>query len=67
MVRHEAAEALGSIGTKEAEQILSRFREDKADVVRESVEVAMDISAYVTSDELHYTDTIARDIAEQKN
>lgn len=58
MVRHEAAEALGSVGTEEAEILLAKFQEDKADVVRESVEVALDISEYVASDELHYTDTV---------
>lgn len=58
MVRHEAAEALGSIGGKEAESELEQFKQDKADVVRESVEVALDISDYVTSDDLHYASTI---------
>lgn len=58
MVRHEAAEALGAIGSEEAERELERFRKDKADVVRESVEVALDISDYVTSGEMHYAETI---------
>lgn len=58
MVRHEAAEALGSVGTKEADAILDRFQKDESEVVRESVEVALDISDYVTSDELHYMDNI---------
>lgn len=61
MVRHEAAEALGAIGSKEAESELERFRKDKADVVRESVEVALDISEYVTSGEMHYAETIGVD------
>lgn len=58
MVRHEAAEALGAIGSKEAEAELELFKKDKADVVRESVEVALDISEYVTSGEMHYAETI---------
>ncbi|KAF7635680.1 hypothetical protein Mgra_00004922 [Meloidogyne graminicola] len=36
MVRHECAEALGSIGTEECQQILKSFLDDKEDVVRES-------------------------------
>lgn len=58
MVRHEAAEALGAVGSAEAERELERFRTDKADVVRESVEVALDITGYVTGGDLHYAETI---------
>ncbi|KAI0564481.1 Deoxyhypusine monooxygenase [Gracilaria domingensis] len=54
MVRHEAAEALGSIGSVTAEKILSQFRTDRKEVVRESVEVALDISDYVSGHDLHY-------------
>lgn len=57
MVRHEAAEALGAVGSAEAERELAKFRADGADVVRESVEVALDISDHVNSDELHYAET----------
>uniref|UniRef100_A0AC35TYQ4 Deoxyhypusine hydroxylase n=1 Tax=Rhabditophanes sp. KR3021 TaxID=114890 RepID=A0AC35TYQ4_9BILA len=46
MVRHEAAEALGSIGTKECEAILTEHIQDEERVVRESVEVAMSIVDY---------------------
>uniref|UniRef100_A0A0K0DZ65 Deoxyhypusine hydroxylase n=2 Tax=Strongyloides stercoralis TaxID=6248 RepID=A0A0K0DZ65_STRER len=46
MVRHEAAEALGSIGTKKCEEILIEHIRDKERVVRESVEVAMSIVDY---------------------
>ena len=46
MVRHEAAEALGSIGTPECEAILQVFRQDTQQVVRESCEVALDIMDY---------------------
>lgn len=58
MVRHEAAEALGSIGGPDVERTLSDFRRDERRVVRESVEVALDISDYAASDNLHYADTI---------
>ncbi|KAJ8905898.1 hypothetical protein NDN08_002401 [Rhodosorus marinus] len=60
MVRHEAAEALGSIGTRETNEILAGFLKDKADVVRESCEVALDITEYNQSDQLNYADTISR-------
>lgn len=58
MVRHEAAEALGSIASPQAEQILAQFRADKKDVVRESVQVALDISEYTSGDQLHYAQVI---------
>lgn len=46
MVRHEAAEALGAIGTPECEEILQVYLKDKEQVVRESCEVALDIMDY---------------------
>ena len=46
MVRHEAAEALGAIGTIEAEEILENFKIDKSDVVAESCVVALDVIDY---------------------
>ncbi|KAK1943645.1 Deoxyhypusine hydroxylase [Phytophthora citrophthora] len=46
MVRHEAAEALGAIGTKECEDILKEYLKDEVQVVRESCEVALDIMDY---------------------
>lgn len=46
MVRHEAAEALGAIGTTECEEILKQYLNDDAQVVRESCEVALDIMDY---------------------
>lgn len=60
MVRHEAAEALGSIGSAKADTILAEFRNDKKDVVRESVEVALDISDYVTGHDLHYAQKLGQ-------
>jgi len=44
MVRHEAAEALGNIGTKEAVEILNRHRNSPSRIVRESVEVGLDMT-----------------------
>ncbi|KAH7471106.1 hypothetical protein PRIC1_003083 [Phytophthora ramorum] len=46
MVRHEAAEALGAIGTTECEDILKQYLKDDVQVVRESCEVALDIMDY---------------------
>lgn len=46
MVRHEAAEALGAIGTSECMNILKGHAQDKDAVVRESVDVALDIIDY---------------------
>ena len=46
MVRHEAAEALGAIGSPEAESILRDHLGDADQAVRESCEVALGISDY---------------------
>lgn len=55
MVRHEAAEALGSLGEEEGvEDILKRFLHDKEDVVRESVIVALDMVDYEQSGQAEY-------------
>ena len=43
MVRHEAAESLGSIGTEEVMPILKRYVNDKERIVRESCIVAFDV------------------------
>ncbi|GAB5361931.1 hypothetical protein AAMO2058_000755300 [Amorphochlora amoebiformis] len=43
MVRHEAAEALGSISTKKCYDILGRYRQDACRMVRESCDVALDM------------------------
>ena len=56
MVRHEAAEALGSIATSECLPILRKFREDDERVVKESCEVALDMYDYENSDEFQYAD-----------
>lgn len=58
MVRHEAAEAIGAIGGDKGIKILKEFKEDEEEVVRESVEVALDVEEYVNGKELHYASTI---------
>lgn len=55
MVRHEAAEALGSLGEEEGvEEVLKRFLHDKEKVVRESVIVALDMAEYEQSGNAEY-------------
>ena len=46
MVRHEAAEAIGALGTDECVELLKQFVADKDDLVRESCEVALDAADY---------------------
>jgi len=58
MVRHESAEALGSIGTDECNTILSTFLNDNARVVRESCEVALDMSEYENSSQFQYANVL---------
>ena len=43
MVRHEAAEAIGSIAAEDTEALLLKFRDDQDRIVAESCEVALDI------------------------
>jgi deoxyhypusine monooxygenase len=55
MVRHEAAEALGSLGEEDGvEDILKRFLDDKEKVVRESVIVALDMAEYERGGQTEY-------------
>ena len=55
MVRHEAAEALGSLGEEEGvEETLKRFLDDKEQVVRESVIVALDMAEFEKGGETEY-------------
>lgn len=55
-VRHECAEALGAIGTKECEAILKEFLADEKRVVKESCEVALDICEYEMNGNFQYAD-----------
>lgn len=55
MVRHEAAEALGSLGEEPGvEEMLRRFLNDPEQVVRESVVVALDMAEYEKTGEMEY-------------
>jgi HEAT repeat protein len=55
MVRHEAAEALGSLGEEEGvEATLKAFLNDKERVVRESVIVALDMAEYEKGGQAEY-------------
>ena len=56
MVRHECAEALGSIATEECMKVLDEYKEDKEAVVKESCEVALDMCEYEKSDSFQYAD-----------
>lgn len=60
MVRHEAAEALGSIGKEECLTVLQHYRADKEQVVKESCEVALDMFEYENSDQFQYADGLVR-------
>ncbi|XP_032821900.2 deoxyhypusine hydroxylase [Petromyzon marinus] len=57
MVRHECAEALGSVATPESLEILRAYRDDPERVVRESVEVALDMWEHEAAGEFQYANT----------
>lgn len=55
MVRHEAAEALGSLGEQEGvEEVLKKFLNDPEQVVRDSIVVALDMAEFERSGETEY-------------
>ena len=55
MVRHEAAEALGSLGDEEGvEDLLKEFLDDPEQVVRDSVIVALDMAEFEKNGEKEY-------------
>ncbi|PVI03508.1 Deoxyhypusine hydroxylase [Periconia macrospinosa] len=55
MVRHEAAEALGSMGDEEGvEDTLKKFLDDPEQVVRDSVIVALDMAEFEKNGEVEY-------------
>ena len=60
MVRHECAEALGSIATKECTDILEEYLKDEHRVVKESCEVALDMCDYAQTDEFQYADALLK-------
>ena len=58
-VRHEAAEALGSIATDEIYEELGKYlAKSNPEVVRESCVVALDFVDYNTSDQFQYADSL---------
>jgi deoxyhypusine monooxygenase len=57
MVRHEAAEALGSLGEEEGvEEVLRKFLDDPEQVVRDSVVVALDMAEFEKNGEREYAE-----------
>ncbi|KYN01935.1 PREDICTED: deoxyhypusine hydroxylase [Cyphomyrmex costatus] len=60
MVRHECAEALGSIATPECYEILNRYLNDSKKVVHESCVIALDMCDYENSTEFQYADTLTK-------
>lgn len=60
MVRHEAAEALGSIGREECVSVLQRYQGDEERVVKESCVVALDMLQYENSEQFQYADGLVR-------
>lgn len=60
MVRHECAEALGSIATPEATKLLENYVRDSNRVVRESCVVALDMSEYENSEDFQYANTFSK-------
>jgi len=56
MVRHEAAEALGSIAIPRCTELLEKHLNDPEPIVAESCLVALDILEYENSGNLHYAD-----------
>lgn len=60
MVRHECAEALGAIANDECTKVLKEYVCDKELVVRQSCEVALDMSEYEQSDQFEYADGLVK-------
>ena len=61
MVRHECAEALGSIATDEVYEELSKYlNKSQPAVLRESCVVALDFADYNNTAEFQYADTLAK-------
>ncbi|KAI9329482.1 armadillo-type protein [Obelidium mucronatum] len=58
MVRHEAAEALGSIATPECFQVLEKFKTDSAQVVKDSCVIGLDMAEFEASGEFQYAEKV---------
>ncbi|KAK3697555.1 deoxyhypusine hydroxylase [Vermiconidia calcicola] len=65
MVRHEAAEALGSLGDEDGvEDVLKKFIDDPEQVVRDSIIVALDMAEFERIGEMEYaTVPLAHEVA----
>lgn len=61
MVRHECAEALGSIATEECLEILENFKSDGERVVKESCDVAIDMYHHEKSGAFQYADAVSNE------
>ena len=57
MVRHEAAEALGSIADRRCMSLLETYSRDAEPIVAESCVVALDMLEYEESGQLQYVDS----------
>ncbi|XP_032937917.1 deoxyhypusine hydroxylase isoform X1 [Catharus ustulatus] len=60
MVRHECAEALGSIARPSCLRALRAFAGDEERVVRESCQVALDMYEYENSSQFQYADRLCK-------
>lgn len=60
MVRHECADALGSIATPECYEILNKYLNDNKRVVSESCIIALDMCEYENSAEFQYADALTK-------
>ncbi|XP_063771509.1 deoxyhypusine hydroxylase [Pseudophryne corroboree] len=60
MVRHECAEALGSIAQDDCLKALKAHMEDREQVVRESCEVALDMYNYENSSDFQYANGLSQ-------
>ncbi|XP_031337307.1 deoxyhypusine hydroxylase [Photinus pyralis] len=58
MVRHECAEALGSIASDDCFSVLTKYLHDNKRVVKESCEIALDMCEYENSPEFQYANTL---------
>lgn len=58
MVRHECAEALGSVASDVCYVVLNKYLNDNKQVVRESCEIALDMCEYENSPEFQYANTL---------
>eukprot|EP01134_Creolimax_fragrantissima_P007621 CFRG7621T1 len=58
MVRHEAAEALGSVASPDVLKVLEKFANDDKRIVAESCVVALDMYEYENSGSFQYADGI---------